>query len=238
MDRKSPFFAHPDVRDGLISEWECGENLATPVVDLSGNGNDCVITGASRVADSDLGGHSVLDFDGIDDKLVFPNSILNGLSEFSITILVNFESLGADNKNNIFLAERESFPSKQVNFYFKAPNEIEISIGDGDSGTTVTYTYVPTLGEWLFFSCTFNAGAVKIYKNAVLKKSETIGELITDTGNANYKRIGSFTDVVGHFLEGKMGNIRVYNKALSADDFNRLLIFLHKKYGLKPGTLN
>ena len=64
--------------EGLVAEWHFDEGSGSVLKDSSGNGNDGVIHGATWV-DGKYG--KALRFDGVDDKVKLPYSVITGLTD-------------------------------------------------------------------------------------------------------------------------------------------------------------
>lgn len=231
MKYDDPFFVHPDVRDGLVGEWECGENLVSPVIDLSGKGNNGVIDGAVR-ADG-LGGHKVLSFDGIDDFVeIADNASLDITEAITIIALINPLDFGIDNKGRIITktyATGYTFAVDNSNvvkgLYFASGN-IGISQYSNEN--------IIETGKWQQVAITYDKQNVKFYKNNVYVGG---GVETASLGSNNDSLFIGNKDDLSRAFSGLIANIRIYNIALTLDQIKQLKIFFLKKYGLKPDFL-
>ena len=235
------FFVHPDVRGGLVGEWELGQNLVSPVIDLSGNGNNGVITGASRV--DGLGGHKVLSFDGIDDCIELDEPIVTDIQSVTISALIKVVDLsglslsgGQISNKYISVSVRRGAYLFGVNSagyfqtrYFPSPSS--------SSNEGVFSSEISVIGKWYYVVFTNSGGVGKLYVNGLLNDTN---ELMTDMYFNEIQRINNVKSATSgySFLKGDIANVRFYNKALSLGEIKALYIFFHKKYGLKPDFLN
>lgn len=221
MKRHDPFFVHRDIRESLAGEWECGENLASPVIDLSKNNNDGTIDGATRVQDDDLGGHSVLSFDGIDDHV--------NLGALGLTDDANPMSLVAIFKTSVVYSASDSHKLIRSGRYWFSFRGNLIRFGVNHANLVSTSI---TLNKWVFLVGTFDGTKIRFYKNGIYINSLTV----TPTNYYEYG-FGENESVASSWLTGHIANVRVYNKQLSLDEIKALYIFFHKKYGLKPDAI-
>jgi len=75
-----------------------------------------------------------------------------------------------------------------------------------DSGRT------PTVGQWQFVAGTYDGTTARIYVDGVQAASAPFTGSI---GNSNTWRIGAYGSPAGGFFDGKIDNVRIYNRALS-----------------------
>lgn len=228
MRRDDVFFAHPDVRDGLVGEWELGENLASPVIDLSGNGNNGVITGASRV--DGLGGHKVLDFDGIDDKVIIANdSVLNITDKISAVLLLKLDAWSSYKR----ILNKYAFDYTLVPYEIGGDNTGDyIYFGVATDVGRKTVQLAVDSGKWYFVVGTYNGVTININVNNASETSDAhSGNIITNNNDLHIAERNAA------FFEGQIAMSRIYNRALSVDEISALYKFIYKKYGLKPDHL-
>jgi fibronectin type 3 domain-containing protein len=78
-----------------------------------------------------------------------------------------------------------------------------------DSGRT------PTIGQWQFVAGTYDGTTARIYVDGVQAAS---GTFTGNLGNSNTWRIGAYGSPAGGFFDGKIDNVRIYDRALSAGE--------------------
>lgn len=77
-------------------------------------------------------------------------------------------------------------------------------------------------GKWYYLAFTYDGLTAKIYVNGVLKDSEQ--KRVTFTDNSDDLFIGKHGDPpYPYFLSGVLDEIRIYNRALSADEIKQLI---------------
>jgi fibronectin type 3 domain-containing protein len=78
-----------------------------------------------------------------------------------------------------------------------------------DSGRT------PAVGQWQFVAATYDGSTARIYVDGVQAASKTF---TGNVGDANTWRVGAYGSPAGGFFDGKIDNVRVYDRALSANE--------------------
>jgi fibronectin type 3 domain-containing protein len=78
-----------------------------------------------------------------------------------------------------------------------------------DSGRT------PAVGQWQFVAGTYDGSTARIYVDGALAASATFTASI---GNSNTWRIGSYGSPATGFFDGRIDNVRIYDRALSAGE--------------------
>ena len=92
--------------EGLIGYWNFNDGEGTTLTDLSGNGNNGTISGATWSDDVPIlptppviGGNNSFSFDGDDDRVELPNQITEGLT--SVTFMAWFNTTDHSGYSNI-----------------------------------------------------------------------------------------------------------------------------------------
>lgn len=108
------------------------------------------------------------------------------------------------------------------NIQYKEGNKLQYITGD-DSGNNLRRIKLSgdTIkdGEWQFISGTFNSGDIKLYYNGELKEEGSVSGT-ADTYNGDVE-IGGLDSAEN--LHGKMDEVRIYNRTLSKEEFQRLM---------------
>ncbi len=191
----------------------------TTVLDSSAENNHGTNNGSTHNTTGGFNGGGCFEFDGDDDYIISTNQVLDSLTSFTISGWMNANNWG--NIHNVLYMERQSYPSKQVHFSYEAGTGLSLAVGNGTTGSTINYDFTADNNKWYLFSATFNSGTVNIYVNGDLKKTEVVDEVLIDTGNGCYKQIGRFTNS-DNFFNGSIDEVRIYNRALSADEIRNL----------------
>jgi len=207
------------VRDGLIAWYDVlfqtsYPDSGTTWYDLSGNDDDGTLVNGVGY-DSANGGS--LDFDGVDDYVTLGSkSFLTGTS-FTLQIWVKFDVLTSGQYYTMFsyggyvaggwLFQREG-ASNKLRFAFD---------GTTTNDTPITFT---TTGVWTYISLVVNSGVSRlVYIDTTSYSIGTSGTL--NITNPKTVEIARRTDTNSQYVNGKIGQISIYNKALTAAEIQQ-----------------
>jgi len=221
---------HPLSR-GLVACWLMNEGSGNRIQDISGNGNHGVLTGGPLWRPGPRG--VALALDGLDDRVLLSNPAIASGNAFSIVTWIYIRGAGFTGANNYSTIIGNSYYNRLLVAIFSgAPVRLLAQMGAGNhlSGNfsigknesfLVAYVYDGTNAQWYINGNSSGAPYPCI-----------IGL------NAN-QRLGSF-DGANYFLYGRQDELRIYNRALTAQEIAQLYrepyAFIHqpRKYWLMP----
>ncbi len=197
--------------DQSIVLWlPMNEGNGTVAYDLSDYGNNGTIHGATWVVEN---GHNVLTFDGVDDYVVVANdSSLDITGDLTIEFWSKYVS-GSQNYRVISKPMDSGDSSWGIVFYH------------GDGGAMTWYynnkyardSATPTAGTWYHFVGVFDSSAseLRLYQDGNLVATKAgVPAQATNDGNlyVGWGRVDS------NYYPGSVASLRIYNRALSADE--------------------
>jgi hypothetical protein len=216
------FTAHPEpnIDYGLTAWWKFDEGTGTIANDSSGLNYNGTITGATWFEDVSRGW--CLNFDSSGDYVTVPDTTaLDMSSAITITAWIKPTNFG----NYYFIVTKQPSGSAGSNYPGNYEFRTEASSGrlnflhQTSTGTTFsTYTSSSglTAGIWQHVVVTLGYGQVNFYINGTpagtTAQSGTFGIL-----NDEPVRIGKRKDS-GSYFNGSINYVRIYNRALSADE--------------------
>jgi hypothetical protein len=197
--------------------------------DVSGNGNNGLITGAA-VTPGKVG--QALNFKGINTNYVTLNS--SPISNFANPNSICAWALTTD--NTIWDG---TYDQTIGNFFTDSNNWVRFGNDSGNNGYGyppgsffvnywsggIAYRFV-YLGElfknntWVHACYVWNGSTISLYGNGAELATSTAGSYSADTSTGN--RIGVRSPGTWGTWKGKLDEVRVYNKALSAAEVRRL----------------
>jgi hypothetical protein len=212
---------------GLKGYWKFNENTGTTTVDSSGSGNTGTLTSGAGWGTGQSG--SAVGLDGVDDYVQMgAQSTLVVINTVSFTAWIHPTGAGshATVGGTILVKEGEyvlaRFPNGTIQWGFANSNPGWLFIDTG---------YVAPLNQWTHVAVTYDNGTIKTYANGGLvhtfSGSGFIGDAIT---GQNDFRIGGRQVISQHF-QGRIDEVRVYNRALSASEITELIA--DPNFGLK-----
>ncbi|MHC4214711.1 MAG: LamG domain-containing protein, partial [Planctomycetota bacterium] len=223
------------VTDGLVGWWKMDNIKDGKVVDSSGKGNDGEIVGIAEQTEGFVGSGGLKITNG---GMQIPNSPLLDASRFTIAMWVNWADgqgalarllqMGNDNKESIAIlgggGANDSAPSANV-FYFSI---FTTSIDEEGSASmsTVKAPGVFKGGKWHHLAAIYDGSDLLVYVDGKVVGKETIGDvkLFTDP-NSSSLVIGCRPPNMDRTFNGVLDDVRMYSKALSAEDVRKLYVF-------------
>jgi hypothetical protein len=159
-----------------------------------------------------------LKFDGVDDYVEVPDSLSLRLpTEF--TAMVWVKALFSPGQNPIVVNKGSNNP-KSTNYAIlqTTGNTFDAYVGkyDGSAFATARFGSLP-LNEWHHLAMTFTTSELTLYLDGSYKASASTGwQAYTST------RTLRIADLWGYYFNGFIGEVRIYNRALSQDEITRI----------------
>lgn len=216
---------------GLIAYWSMNYIISGEILDLSGNDNtgtlkptyptDCPVLTKSK----DNRFCNAIEFDGADDyiSLETSDSLNQNLNEMTMEVWVNFE----ESLTEAILVALSIDNWKKAVTIRNAQRDVQISFYVDGASRTITSNSKLERGIWNQITGTYDGTNINIYLNGVLDKSHgPYAPPITDFGSPSYIGTGLVSQ---GFFPGKLDEICVYNRALSAEEIATRYKFAMKK---------
>jgi hypothetical protein len=210
----------------LVSRWEFDEGEGDIAYDSAGD-NDGTLVGDTNWVTGKIGDYA-LEFDGDGDYVEVPahSSInQNSMTKFSAGAWIYPKTLGGFNQGRIISKRFYGY-----DFYIYSSGNLEVYIPhtttsaqrQTDSGNAFS------LDEWTYVAFTYNEDndkKIKIYANGVLQTGGTDiagdGSLCDDSFDS--LKIGRYYySAEPRYFDGKIDDVRIYDRALSAGDIWQL----------------
>lgn len=216
--------ATADLNDGLVGYWSFDDSTAS---DLSGNGNDGTVYGATPV-DGIIG--PAFNFDGGNDYIDYGNTAsLNPNSE--ITISAWIKPVNYTGGGNEPIIDKGHWPYQ---YHLGVTGDSRHHFQFGITPESDNYKYVETYytwssGSWYHVAGTYDGYFVRLYINGNLYGSiAATGALTYSEKNATTAK---FSSITGDYLPATIDEIRIYDRALSATEIYQLSLVCHDPDG-------
>jgi hypothetical protein len=208
--------------------WLDGTNTNTRVItpttayDGSGNNYNGTFTNGTALAHRD--GGTVFNFDGIDDRITASLSTLNTSSTWTIWI----NRTQSVSFYNMFMSMGLPY------FSFRSDGVIQFS--NSINGTQQNITFNPGLSNNVWYNFTFvsslSAGNTTMifYLNGVLQTQSTFAGQQATTTLSSFT-LGDWT-LASYPFKGKIGDVRLYSRALTLDEIQTIYTAGRPRYGL------
>lgn len=225
--------SYADTTTGLVGWWRYNDGAGYSAVDSSGNSNtgtlnnfaNPFISTSGWTTAGKLGGALV--FDGVDDYVSVPTSTsLQFSGQFSIAIWINTTGLNTTGQA-VFIAN-ENYQHSGIALIDNGQYTPQIifrvgpsgsNCGSGSNGGTACTAFARSLvndGKWHQIMGVRSGTQMLLYLDGVVQSTGTLG---TFTQNTQQYTIGILTGSSGG---GKLDDVRIYNRALSAGDVLQL----------------
>jgi hypothetical protein len=221
------------IRDGLVLHLDAANIKSYPGSgiswnDLSGNGNNGTLINGVGYSSANRG---AMTFDGTNDHASF---ITDPLQNITQAITIDFVSLISANTVGVRvppIITRGSTSSaggslSHTLIYYEGPtNELVSQFGNtnGTAGSRVRTPY--TLNTIEHYTVTYDGSIVSLYKNGELKNTASqSGAIYNNTGQqptAIGRDVRYSIGVSGRMLNGRVYNMKIYNRALTAAEIRQ-----------------
>ena len=197
---------------GLIAWYPFDGNAS----DMSGNGNDGTVYGASSVEDRSSHESQALDFNGSNNHVELPSNVSSSLTkDLTISMWVHSSEFGPGSQ---FLFLRPtSGNSESVKLGISPEGIIEFRINDDPLNADVGVTE----GLWQHIVITFDGGMQKIYLDGPKVASRSKIASLDSTTEPSYIAVDKDSNL-NQFFNGSIDDIRIYDRALSAEEIELL----------------
>jgi len=204
--------------NGLVAYYPFNGNAN----DESGNGNNGTVHGATLTTDRFGNANSAYSFNGVNNDIDVANSPTTNTDNFSISCWINPSIINQARGTIILMGVDDGIGGSSslngVNFcmgvHYAPDNSISACVSDIQ---WIPSNYlIPTINTWYFVVFLRYNGVYKMYINdtCILNQNGSNPRIPT------HLKIGSLTDTC--FFDGKIDDIRIYNRALSQNEIDSL----------------
>ena len=199
---------HPLAR-GLVGAWAFQEGGGSIVRDISGRSLDGTITGASWIT-SEFG--PVLDFDGSgSDYVEVPDHSALDITQ-AITVECWFNPDEVSSLIQGFVTKDQAY----MLYIEWGTGQLEFYVYVSGSWYSTASNWVPPIGKWCHAVGVYDGAYQYIYANGVLlSKVARTGSINT---NSNPLVFGRYPTIPSRALEGAIGDVRLYDRALTPSE--------------------
>jgi len=203
---------------GLVANYLFDETSGTTSVDSSGHYAAATLTGATFT--SGLDGNAVTMNGTSSQYATLPTGIVSSLTDFSISIWVYLNA--APSWVRLF-----DFGTGQTKYmYLTANDNTGMSYTITTSGTGgeqwITSSTPLTTGGWRHVAVTMGGSTVTLYVNGANVGQSTFTLTPSSLGSTNQNWLGRSEFAGDPYLDGRIDNFRIYNRALSSAEVGRL----------------
>ena len=210
-----------DLTTGLVAYYPLDGNAS----DMSGNGRDGTsAAGQAPIAGSDRHGglQKAYFFDGVNDKVNLGtlNSTISGQDKLTVWAWVSHSSTGDD---RILCKSPSTNISDHIfSLGINGSDLLIMRIGTNTTNATsmVGSAVIPSNGTWTQVAMTYDGSKVRSYVNGALDSHHSLSGNIKSSSDNVY--IGNVNGGQNRHFLGKIDELRIYDRALSASDVQAL----------------
>lgn len=247
IDEVTDFYGRSVVRDGLVLDIDAGistsySGIGTSWTDLGPISKNGTLTNGPTY--SSTNGGSIV-FDGTNDYASIPSpSPFSGTKLFTFEIWVNFTSItgnfGGTNKNAWLFAGgtgtgvgQAEFAVRSANNTSFTPNTIDFSRGGGGTTGSLSINVSSLIfnGNWYQIVLVRSASnAQTVYLNGLSIGTGNVSNSFSD-GQTDFGSLHGNASFDG-YLNGRISNIKIYDRALTASEVQQNYNALRGRFGL------
>lgn len=207
--------------------WLC-PSLNDSANDISGNGNNGSYQGGmATIADTSNGGSRCYDFDGTNDRIDCPSTVLGGSQVFSMSCWVYVDSHDATYGEGLMGQWEGSVSSNQVALIYTGPatSFSGVVTAGGSNYSSAASGSSPPTGSWHHLASVADGSNVTLYVDGVSQGATAYSGSINSSPTNAFeigRYHGSSAASDRHCLDGRMDDIRAYDRALTQSEITHL----------------
>lgn len=211
--------------DGLVGQWRFDEGSGTDAFDSSALGADGTLTtGPTYSTDVPAtlvgSGHS-LNFDGVDDYVIASGYVNQPFLEGTYSVWVKANATQTVNARIVSLGN--SSQTDRVSLYFSSGKVYAYGQRANVSQFNIESNNTLNDDTWHHIILTWKNNEVSMYVDGIMQTSQDTSSSISLVSGSNL-RIGSYAPLGGYVYKGILDDVRIYNRALSADEIMRIYL--------------
>ena len=213
--------------NGLVGYWPFNGNAN----DVSGNGNNGTVNGATITTDRNGNVNSAYSFNGTSNFIeVQDNNLLDVSNNFTISLWMKISdyavALSSDPQSTVLSKPRQlGFATGYaISAYYNLNlNKFSFSYNIGTSGGGQTSNAATPLNTWINVIYTYDGSTSKLYKNGVLESSSMISYVLPNFSTSLFfgKEFDN-TSTSKRYFKGLIDDVGIWNRALTQQEITNL----------------
>jgi len=202
----------PITDPNLVGWWKLDEGMGKTAVDWSGHGNHGMFESDPQWVDGYDGG--ALEFDGVDDFVVYSFDQAQTFADFSVAFWVKANTLGQPNFSGAFSGHYPNTAGFQLDVDGGDPGVYRLN---ADTGVQIAFGTATT--DWIHLALTAEGKSVNLYYNGNWASSGTLADsdIIFNQFAIGVNRNRNW------WFAGTIDNVRIYNKVLTAEEIQQAM---------------
>lgn len=210
---------------GFATPYVLGTRSSTQaIVDLTSNNT---VTANSLTYASD----NTFSFNGSSNLITFPENALMNTNTPTVEVWIKTNSIS----QNGFWFEKGQV-NTSYSLFQEGTNIVWRTVNSGsppyDSLYATTASYLST-SAWAHIVGTYTSGDKRIYINGVQVTSNAVtGTIATNANGCSVGVYGGFNGIRSYYYNGSIGNVKIYNRALTATEVRQNFEAARGRYGI------
>lgn len=207
----APSAATPPTTSGLIGYWALDDGSGTTAADPIGS-HPGTLTNGPTWATGYIS--NAVNFDGTNDYINIPYvAAFNQTGDFTLSAWIYADS-STGIRRIVTLPGDEAAGSEHYSLLLNS-GSLEFWVANDSMSVGVS-----VVGQWVHVAATISGTSMKLYENGVQISSHTW----INTGGGRFSRtsgnlaIGRYGPTWGQYFDGKIDDVRIYNRALTAGE--------------------
>ncbi len=202
---------------GLVGYWHFDEATSTKTYDASGLGNTGIlVNGPTWQSYSNCKAGECLSFDGATSYVDVGTDVSTTDSAYTISMW-----LYATAKGGVFSRSVGSgWLDERLVLHQYSSNKLRLTHSNGSAYSTVNSNTDLPLNEWVYVAVTWDGSSAKFYFDGVVDVVRSLTQATSHSGVKTW--IGRVEGLTPNYFTGKIDEIRIYNRALSATEILNL----------------
>lgn len=223
----------------LVGYWKFDEGTNSGrILDSSGQRNTGIRTGTGTIwSDSSLPALSydnpfAMQFNGIQDEVDVPQSSVFELQRLTVSAWIDLSTSAGDRNAIVTYGKGSELNGGSVAaesyalIYHQTANLLRFRLNQADSTSFVDLQVTPVspiAGRWVHVVATWDGSTASLFENGILIGTQSTAGTINYTSDSLTKlRIGNWFGNNERYFMGKIDDVRLYNRALSATEVRNL----------------
>lgn len=200
--------------------------------DISGNSYNGILTNGPTFSSDNYG--SIV-FDGVDDFVNFGNILNFGTGDFSLEAFVLYNNITSNVAGATISKDNFSGTTTYNGVLLNISSGINFQtrnlVNGSGPDTTVKFSTGLSTNTWYFIHGNRANNILYLYVNGILVNTSS-ESTATNVTNSQELRIGSLSNTAPQRLNGRISNVKMYNRALSASEVLQNYNATKGRYGL------
>jgi len=202
----------------LILWWKFDENSGNVAYDSSANGHNATIVGAQWTANGKI--NEALDFDGTNDFVDYGGAVKFEDKDFSVSFWFKTEGPHSDGGYGVIAGKYDVWYIKQWLFQQSPDGKINFATYDSYQNGEGLVSTVGYQNQWVHCVGVRKGPKKYLYINGILDGNAPCHGVYSESINSFL--VGAINSGFNQFFNGKIDDVRIYNRALSDSEIQQI----------------